>query len=512
MQNRPNHVFRGRRWLIAGCVVVALTAAALPIAAHFIAPLAKNLIIQRLKQRYESDVELRSMDLALFPSARVVGEGLVLRHRGRTDVPPLISIRKFSATAGWLGLLGSPARIERVYLEGLQIHVTPRRDDAREKEAKSRGQNVPRFLIDQVNADGTFLEILPKKAGKQPLQFEIEQLTLWGAGPADPMSFRATLTNAKPVGKIHSEGQFGPWQRDEPGLTPVSGRYTFQHADLSIFRGISGILSSEGGYTGVLDAIQVHGTTDVPAFMLDISGKPVHLVTQFHAEVDGTDGDTRLDPVNAQFGRSSVTARGAIEGKAGTKGKTISLDVTVSQGRLEDMLWLGVKSDKPMLNGAIAFHTSLLIPPGDRSVIEKLQLDGRFAVGAAHFSKFDVQEKVNELSHRGRGETDDSQVGSIASNFRGHFILNNAVLTFENLSFSVPGVAVHLNGTYGLRDERLNLKGTASLQAKLSETTTGFKSFLLKAVDPSFKKKNAGAVIPIKIEGTKDKPSFGLNL
>ena len=201
-----------------------------------------------------------------------------------------------------------------------------------------------------------------------------------------------------------------------------------------------------------------------------------------------------------------------IEGKAGTKGKTISLDVTVSEGRVEDMLRLGVKSDKALLNGAIGFHTSLLIPPGDQDVIEKLQLDGRFVVGEAHFTKVDIQQKVNELSHRGRGETEDSQAESIASNFRGRFILKNAVMTFENLSFDVPGVTIHLNGTYGLRNERFDLKGTASLQAKLSETTTGFKSFLLKAVDPLFKKKNAGAVIPIKIEGSKDSPSFGLNL
>ena len=58
----------------------------------------------------------------------------------------------------------------------------------------------------------------------------------------------------------------------------------------------------------------------------------------------------------------------------------------------------------------------------------------------------------------------------------------------------------------------MDLRGTARLEAKLSETTTGFKSFLLKAVDPFFKKKNAGAVIPIKITGSQESPSFGLNI
>jgi len=33
----------------------------------------------------------------------------------------------------------------------------------------------------------------------------------------------------------------------------------------------------------------------------------------------------------------------------------------------------------------------------------------------------------------------------------------------------------------------------------------------LKALDPFFKGKNAGTVVPIKITGTKDQPSFGLD-
>ena len=74
----------------------------------------------------------------------------------------------------------------------------------------------------------------------------------------------------------------------------------------------------------------------------------------------------------------------------------------------------------------------------------------------------------------------------------------------------MPGVRISLNGTYGLLDERLDFQGTARLDAKLSETTTGIKSFLLKAIDPLFAKKNAGAVLPIKISGTRSRSSFGL--
>ncbi len=100
----------------------------------------------------------------------------------------------------------------------------------------------------------------------------------------------------------------------------------------------------------------------------------------------------------------------------------------------------------------------------------------------------------------------------MASNFKGRFILRYGVMHFTDLSFMVPGVSVTLNGDYDSERRKLDLRGSARLEAKLSQTTTGFKSFLLKAVDPFFAKKSAGAVLPIKITGTRDSPSFGLNI
>ncbi len=97
------------------------------------------------------------------------------------------------------------------------------------------------------------------------------------------------------------------------------------------------------------------------------------------------------------------------------------------------------------------------------------------------------------------------------SDLKGNFTLANGVITLSGLSFSIPGAAVHLNGTYGLRSEEMNFRGTVRMQAKVSETTTGVKSFFLKLADPFFKKKGAGAVIPIKIGGTRKNPSFGLD-
>lgn len=479
---------------------------------HYLSSFVRERMIHALQDTYSSDVALKHLELRLFPSIHGDGEGLVLHFRGRSDLPPLLSVARFTVDASWVGLLRSPAHLSRVRLDGLRVHIPPRHSDLTNRGAKLPKQNIPRFVIAEVDADGTMLETLTDKPGKEPLRFDISRLTLWGAGTSGQMSFRATLTNPKPVGEIHSEGQFGPWNRDEPSLTPVAGKYSFDHADLSTFRGISGILSSQGEYQGVLEAIQVHGTTDTPAFSLDVSGNPVHLRTEFRAEVDGTNGDTKLEPVNAQFGRSFVTAFGTVEGKKGTPGKTVTLDVTVSDGRLEDMLRLGVKTSRPVMTGPISFHTKLLLPPGDRDVVEKLRLNGQFTTPAAHFTKPNIQQKVNELSNRGLGDPQEGDQGRVSSNFRGSFLLQEAQVSFKNLAFTVPGADVRLDGTYGLRSEQIDLHGVARLQAKLSETTTGFKSFLLRAIDPFFKGKHSGSVIPIKITGTKASPSFGLNM
>jgi hypothetical protein len=42
--------------------------------------------------------------------------------------------------------------------------------------------------------------------------------------------------------------------------------------------------------------------------------------------------------------------------------------------------------------------------------------------------------------------------------------------------------------------------------------TTGWKSLLLKPIDPFFSKDGAGTEIPIRITGTQSEPHFGLDL
>jgi hypothetical protein len=100
----------------------------------------------------------------------------------------------------------------------------------------------------------------------------------------------------------------------------------------------------------------------------------------------------------------------------------------------------------------------------------------------------------------------------VRSNLSGTFSLNHAVLTFSQLRFQAPGTQVNLIGKYSLDGKQFDFRGKARLDAKLSQLVTGWKSALLKPVDPFFNKNGAGTEVAIKVTGTQSEPHFGLDL
>jgi hypothetical protein len=76
--------------------------------------------------------------------------------------------------------------------------------------------------------------------------------------------------------------------------------------ELGGLKGIGGVLSSVGDFRGRLDRIEVEGTTSVPDFSLDSANHPMQLFTRYHAIVDGTNGDTYLEPPGNEAGPNRV--------------------------------------------------------------------------------------------------------------------------------------------------------------------------------------------------------------
>ncbi|MEO5895303.1 MAG: hypothetical protein ABIS06_06350 [Vicinamibacterales bacterium] len=508
--------------VLAAAVIVAAIVFTLPIA---LTPSLRGRLTRALGERFDSDVELSSLRVSLLPHVHVSGGGVVLRLKGRSDVPPLITITSFTAKANLWGLIGRPVRLKEVRVQGLEINIPSGGvdfGDGKRTQEKTSQQPQPQpqaertkqspLLVDDLLAERAVLRIFRRKPGKAPRVWEIAQLSMERAGSNEPWPFAARLTNPIPPGLLDVRGTFGPWNAEQPSETPLGAEYAFHNADLAMFKGIRGILESSGKFDGILKRIEVVGTTSVPDFALDAVGQPVPVTTQFTAVVDGTNGNTWLQPVNAVLGKSSIVARGGILEHEGQEGRSVELDVVMDDARIEDVLRLAVKGSSPALVGRLKSKIQFLLPPGKVDALSKLQLDGSFKIASARFSEGGLQARINALSQKAKGAaTAGNPPNRVASDFAGRFAMKKAVVTFPRLTFAVPGARLDLAGSYAIRSEALDFRGSVRMDAKLSQLTTGVKSVLLKAVDPLVRSKNA-TVIPITVAGTAEKPKFGLDV
>jgi len=156
----------------------------------------------------------------------------------------------------------------------------------------------------------------------------------------------------------------------------------------------------------------------------------------------------------------------------------------------------------------------LSLPPGKADVSDRLRLAGDFYVLQAHFSNQKVQRKLDSLSLRSQGKPKEARENAdenVPVDVRGVFALKDGLLSFSLLHFLVPGTHVDMSGVYGLDGRTFDFRGTAKLDATVSQMMTGWKSLLLKPVDPLFRKDGAGTEVPIRITGTQSEPHFGLD-
>jgi hypothetical protein len=480
--------------------------------------LLKARIEALLSDELESEVTIGSLEGRFFPRVALSGGGLVVRQRGRTDVPPLLTIEQFEIRASFRALMRTPRHVAEVRLHGMQVHIPPGGDrddssDAGQTDTSEGPDPLHDVVIDRFEAPDTVLTLIPGKPNKPPKVFTIHHLVMDGVGRGRVIPYIAVLTNPVPKGQIETSGKFGPWNVARPAQTPVAGKYVFANADLNTIEGLSGILSSEGEFDGPLNRIRVRGTTDTPKFQVDAGGQAVPLTTRFTALVDGSDGDTILENVDAQFLGTHVTAKGAVIGIEGVHGRQVEVEMHVDRGRVEDLLRLAMDSPKPILRGDVQFSGRLMLPPRKARVLDKMNLRGAFGLTQATFTDKEVQSKIVGLSRHGQGIKNGAPVGDVMSNLRGRFVIQNATAAFPMLTFGVPGAVVDLAGRYGLRDQQIDFHGHLTMDATISQAAGGgLKSFFLKAVDPFFKKDGAGAVLPIKITGNRKNPEFGLEL
>ena len=512
--------------LCLACVAVFVLGVA--IRRPFSSEALRKKVVAALAEALDSEVTLRSLTLHGYPGFDAVGEGMVVRHHGRTDVPPLILVQSFTVSAGFRSLWRG--RVDRVVLQGLEINIpalgttapTSTSQATAAPPVPSNGRNPFKRLglfartltIDEIQAPETAMTLFRRDPTKDPRIWYLHGVRLRDVRAGRAMRFESLLTNAVPPGQVLTSGVFGPWQREDPGASPIEGTFVFNNADLSVFRGISGILTARGSFNGSLGRISVDGRSETPNFMVNISHNPVPLSATYHAVVDATNGDTTLESVHATFLSTSLVARGGVYDTPGPAGHVVRLYVEIADGRMEDIMRLTMHTPAPPMKGRLTLRAQLVIPPGEVDVIDKLELEGQFAIARGGFTNSGVQNRINGLSRMARGRVRaeaEMRATTVTSDFQGRFAVKKGHVDLRTVSFTVPGALVTVNGVYGVRSEVLAFKGTLYMDAKLSQTVTGLKSWLLKLADPVFRK-NGRTVVPLSITGTRNAPHFGLDV
>ena len=505
-----------RALIIAGSVFAVLALAvvvALVAMRGTVQKIIRDQTVAYLQNRFHSAVEIKDFYVSLRPGVHVVVTGVVLRFNGRTDIPPLIAIRRVTLNASLIKLFGKKINVSNVYLEGLEIHTPPRGSGGQPLIHSTDTDLTAKYpvVIDQVIAGDAILVPLPKDPTKTPRTFLLQYIEVHNFRFDQPAEFHAILTNPVPRGEIDAVGEFGPWQAEEPSATPVDAKFTFTHADFRTLKGLTGFLSSKGTFKGPLDYLQVEGETDMGDFALRTASHPMPLHTKYSAIVDGTNGNVILKNVVATFLNTTIVAQGEVVDRTKMKGRTINLDAVSNKGRIEDLLRLTVKTDEPVMTGTENLKAKILIPEGDEDLIERMQLNGQFAIGDIRFTNPEIQDRIDTLSHKAQGKPQLAAQGTQLSELDGKFTMDKGVVNFSSLTFAVAGASLSMAGKYSLDSGELDFHGKLRVDAKLSQMVTGTKSFFLKAVDPFFRK-NGVTEIPIKITGTKDAPKYELDL
>ena len=477
-------------------------------------------VTEVLSERLKAEVTLDSLSVHLWPSVRIVGRGLTIRRLvDAPNHPPIIVAESFIVHPGLRNIL--KGRAEQVEMIGMRVTIPRRQSSSTRPSTPGRATSptppTPPTppAINRLIARNAELVYVSKKPDGPLRVFQIHEVELRDLSFDNPMVFAAHLTNPLPRGQVRSKGHFGPFDPDEPGQSAIEGSYDFAEADFGTLKGLSGTVTSKGIFFGILDEVQVDGTTESDNFQLDEGGHPMALSTQFRAVVDATSGDLQISHLDGRLADSAFTATGSIaraESADGRRGRYVALDIEFAAGRIEDLLGFMHESARPLMHGDVTLKGKVLLPTGEGRALDRLDITGTIGLDDAQFSSRAMQGKLLEMSRRAQGLKKDDAPASAVVDLKGTFRILKGQARFRTLHFRTEGALVTLVGNYGLRDTGLDFVGTVRLDAPISKVVGGVKGFFLKAVDPLFRKQGSGTVLPIRMVGTLKDPQTSVQM
>jgi hypothetical protein len=160
-------------------------------------------------------------------------------------------------------------------------------------------------------------------------------------------------------------------------------------------------------------------------------------------------------------------------------------------------------------------HARLAASAPGETFFKRLTMTGAFEVPGERLTDTATERKLTAFSQRAQGVStqDDPELEpGVISNIVATVSIRNGTAHMSRLTFQVPGATVRLAGTFDLQSQDVHMSGDLRMQSDISHVTTGFKSILLKPLAPFFKRKKAGAVVPVAVSGSPQHYKVGQNL
>lgn len=496
-------------------LVIIGAGALMAIAVVFISanwPYRHRKIQPMLEDVLTSDVTFSGYHRIYFPRPGFVATGVTIRRKtAPRGLPPLGHIDSMIVEGTWTDLVMLRQRVELVEITGFHIQV-PSIGSIENKQSFPTGSakdfGGPDTMIERMVVHKSLLEIM--REHDKPLLFPIKQVEIRNLHRGEALTYAVDMQNPIPHGRILARGSMGPIRGSDFDSTPVSGNFAFTQVNLHDVGEISGTLDARGIFKGTLRSMEVETQTQVPDFAVT-DGQPTPVSGSMQATLAGTNGDLDIHAIDLDLFKSHIHATGSIKNQQNKNAKATNLDISVDRGRAEDLMRPFIHKEVPIA-GPVALKSHAYLGPPGNGFMEKLRLIGSFDVPAERITDKQTEKNLSAFSRRAKGKdtpntgvepngkSPSADQDTLAS-LQGPTKIENGVVQTSGLLFKVPGASAKLAGTFRFHDEGVHLTGTLKMDTDISHTSTGFKSFLLKPLAPFFKRKHAGAVIPIAVTG-----------
>ncbi len=502
-----------RRIHVTEAVTAALIALAM-ITVHlmfFFWPFRYREVHPLLEQVFQSKVVVSRYHRTYFPHPGFVAEGVTFYRHGDTQIPPLATVERMTVAGQWGMLLFHPHLLYEIRLEGLHVQIPPAGTKARGMDFDNGvvDTSESKLKIETICADGTVLDFI--RNGDSPIRFNFHALQIHDLEAGRPMDFSLRVETPGPTGTVKASGAIGPFRTNSYGTTPLSGTYVLESADLSRLQGLAGHAKGGGKFAGTFSRIEVGGIAAIPDFRAG-DAHTVRLDSQYQVAVSGLNGAVQIESAQVRTGSSVITASGTIAGSP----KRAEVHFATQGAEVQDLLRM-VETAEPQMAGKVNFDAEAEFSAGPQRFLERLQLKGDAALAGMRFVDAKKRQSMDAFSARVRKDAPggaktggDAPEVTLAAQSETRF--DHGVAYFPAIRAELPGADARLHGTFNLLNTQIHLEGTVALQRGISHATTGVKSVLLKPLSPFFKKKNAGAVVPIAVTGTTAKPKVGADI